>query len=307
MPKSLAVKRRILVVDDDSISAQMLKYLLQEEYDVIVSDNGQAALSIAQSDPQPDLILLDVQMPDLSGYDVCRKLRDEVATKKIPVIFITGKDSESDEMAGFEAGAVDYVTKPFHPVLIKARMRIHLELKNQRDILENISALDGLTGIANRRRFDDSLLVAVAYASRNSFPLSLIMIDIDNFKLFNDNYGHYDGDICLVKVARAIEGNVMRQTDTAARYGGEEFACILPAAKHGDALALAERIRRDVLALKIPHEYSDVSEYITISLGVATVFAYDNNGVAQKLIVAADRAMYAAKDGGRNRVVGIDL
>ena len=307
MPKSLAVKRRILVVDDDSISAQMLKYLLQEEYDVIVSDNGQAALSIAQSDPQPDLILLDVQMPDLSGYDVCRKLRDEVATKKIPVIFITGKDSESDEMAGFEAGAVDYVTKPFHPVLIKARMRIHLELKNQRDILENISALDGLTGIANRRRFDDSLLVAVAYASRNSFPLSLIMIDIDNFKLFNDNYGHYDGDICLVKVARAIEGNVMRQTDTAARYGGEEFACILPAAKHGDALAIAERIRRDVLALKIPHEYSDVSEYITISLGVATVFAYDNNGVAQKLIVAADRAMYAAKDGGRNRVVGIDL
>ncbi|MEI6287493.1 MAG: diguanylate cyclase [Bacillota bacterium] len=299
-------KRRILIVDDDPVSIQMLLMLLRDEYAVRSATDGPAALEIAMSDTPPDLILLDVSMPGMSGYEVCRTLKEDVRTRKIPVIFITGKDSESDEISGFEAGAVDYVNKPIHPVLVKARIRLHLELKQQRDLLESMATQDGLTGIANRRKFDEYFVVAAAYTSRNAFPLSLIMIDIDHFKLYNDHYGHFEGDICLIKVARAIAVDVKRSNDLAARYGGEEFACILPNAPHSNALAIAERIRASVLALKIPHELSPVDEFVTISLGVATVATFDSN-VPEQLIVAADRALYSAKDRGRNRVMGVEL
>jgi len=300
-------RKRILIVDDDAICAQILSVLLRDDYELNVVNNGPAALDCAVSDTPPDLILLDVSMPGMSGYEVCRTLKDNDLTRKIPVIFITGQDSESDEASGFEVGAVDYVNKPIHPVLVKARIRLHLELKQQRDLLETMATLDGLTGIANRRKFDEHLLVAAAFASRNSFPLSLIMIDIDHFKLYNDQYGHFDGDICLIKVARTIAANVMRVNDLAARYGGEEFTCILPNAPHSNALAIAERIRTSVLALKIPHEQSPVDEFVTVSLGVATVLAFDNSDISEQIITAADRALYAAKDRGRNRVEGTEL
>ena len=299
-------RQRILIVDDDLISAQMLSVLLRDHYVLDIVHDGQAALDIALADTPPDLVLLDVSMPGMTGYEVCRTLKENDRTRKIPVIFITGKDSESDEVSGFEAGAVDYVNKPIHPVLVKARVRLHLELKRQRDLLESMATLDGLTGIANRRKFDEHLLVAAAYASRNQFPLSLIMIDIDHFKLYNDHYGHFEGDICLVKVAHTIAANVMRSNDLAARYGGEEFACILPNAPHSNAQAIAERIRASVLALKIPNKLSPVREFVTISLGVATIDAFDSD-ISERIIIAADQALYAAKAKGRNRIEGTEL
>ena len=221
-------KQTILIVDDSPENITVLGALLRADYGIRVATNGDKALKIVDSDNPPDLILLDVMMPGMDGYEVCRTLKDNPLTRNIPIIFITAKCSEDDEVKGFERGAVDYVTKPFSPVIIKARVRTHLELKKYRDLLENTSYCDGLTAIANRRRFDEYYATMWSVSVRESLPLSLIMIDIDNFKRFNDGYGHQEGDACLIRIAQKLAASVRRKTDLVARYGGEEFVCVLP-------------------------------------------------------------------------------
>ena len=223
---------------------------------------------------------------------------------KIPVIFVSALNDEDDEACGLAAGGVDYIMKPINPVIVKARVEIHLELKRQRDFLQRISMIDGLTGIANRRRFDEALQSEWRRCSRSQTPLSLIMIDVDYFKCYNDCYGHLAGDECLRKVAGAVAAQVHRGADLVARFGGEEFACLLPDTGAEASRAMAERLRDSVLSLKLAHSMSAVSGHVTISLGVATLVP-DGNDDSARLIDIADRSLYAAKLKGRNRIVSL--
>jgi len=296
----------ILVVDDQPANIMVLGEALKNDYQVKLATNGLKGLEIASSDNPPDLILLDIVMPGINGYDVCIKLKQDLHTQKIPVIFITAKDQEEDETKGLDCGAVDYITKPFSLPIVKARVKTHLELKKHRDILEDLSTLDGLTGIPNRRKFDEQIELEWKRSVRESIPLSLIMIDIDYFKLYNDNYGHGTGDECLRKVAKTLSIAAKRPADFIARYGGEEFSCILPGADISQADIFATLLRKNIVELAITHEYSLASDVVTISLGVASVIPTTSKSYLS-LIECADKSLYKAKSQGRNRCVSIDI
>lgn len=299
-------KQTVLIVDDAPANIKVLGEALKQDYRVRVATVGPKGLEIARSSSPPDLILLDIIMPDMDGYEVCRRLKASKHTRDIPVIFITGKSDEADETRGLTLGAVDYITKPFSLPIMKARVKTHMELKRHRDLLEDLSALDGLTGIPNRRRFDEFLTREWRRSVREPAMLSVVIIDIDFFKAFNDTYGHGAGDDCLKKVARTLSQNVKRPTDFVARYGGEEFVCLLPGTDLEGAHQVAENMRRAVEVLKIPHLQSSVADHVTVSLGVAvTIPARDGNPGA--LIEGADRSLYRAKGKGRNQVSSMDL
>jgi diguanylate cyclase (GGDEF)-like protein len=231
---------------------------------------------------------------------VCRRLKEDPSSRNIPVIFITAMTEEEDETKGLAYGAVDYITKPFSLPIVRARVRTHLELKRHRDTLEALSTRDGLTGIPNRRRFDEVLTVEWLRGQREGAPMSLIMIDIDHFKLYNDNYGHIEGDDCLKKVAACLATAMSRPADFFARYGGEEFAVILPMTDHNGAVTVAETLLDQIRELNLPHRYSLVAERVTISLGIATMLPSREDSPTI-LIDRADKALYASKIAGRNR------
>jgi len=297
----LSKQQTILIVDDAKENINILAELLRTDFKIRAATGGGKALEIAFSDNPPDLILLDVIMPEMDGYEVCKRLKASSQTKSIPVIFVTGKVSEEDEIYGFNLGAIDYIIKPFSPVIIKARVQTHAELKRYRDYLESISYLDGLTGIANRRSFNDYLNSTWNFAEREPSPISMILMDIDHFKQFNDNYGHQPGDACLVLIAQALSETIVRKTDFIARYGGEEFVCILPNTNIDNAAVIAEKLRLSIMALQIPHAFSSAENIITISLGVAAIIP-DGNSSCSALIEAADEALYRSKKSGRNKV-----
>ncbi|TVQ74547.1 MAG: response regulator [Oceanospirillales bacterium] len=294
-------KPRILIVDDMSANIKILANLLRDEYSIQVANNGQRALNIARGTNPPDLILLDIMMPDMDGFEVCKELKNNVNTSRIPVIFISALDEVSDETRGLNVGAVDYITKPFHPEIVKARVRSHMSLKIKTDLLENMSHIDGLTEVANRRSFDTQLSKEILRSQRTGKPLGLIMLDIDFFKPYNDNYGHGKGDECLVKVAAELQKVVSRSGDLFARYGGEEFVTLLPETDANGVKLIAEKMRKVVDDLKIPHEFSSVADHITISLGVSVKLPMEDD--FPKILEAADKALYRAKHQGRNRVV----
>ncbi len=255
-------KQTVLITDDSPANIEVLCQVLDGEYDVLFATNGPDALAIA-FDQSPDLILLDVVMPDMDGYEVCAALKADIRTRDIPVVFVTAMDNDDDETKGLNAGAIDYVTKPIRPAIVRARVRNHLELKRYRDFLENLSSTDGLTGIFNRRRFDETLDREWRRANRNQSPLSLILMDIDLFKPFNDHYGHVAGDECLRRLAQVLPGCLRRASDLAARYGGEEFACLLPDTDADGADKVAGNVRDAVNELNIPHLYSAVADHVT--------------------------------------------
>lgn len=294
------LKPTILLADDSPANIGLMEMVLGTEYEILVAVNGEEAVELALAET-PDLILLDVMMPKMDGYEACRRLKADRRTADIPVIFVTALDQEGEETKGLELGAIDFIAKPIRPAVVKARVRNHLELKQQRDILAGLSFLDGLTGIANRRKFDQVLEMEWRRGVRSELPLSLILMDIDLFKLFNDAEGHLAGDDCLRKVAQALAGVIQRPGDLAARYGGEEFGCILAETDATGARLVAERIQAGIRELGLRHPNSSVSPMVTLSLGIATcvpslAFAADG------LIETADKAMYAAKHAGRNQV-----
>lgn len=292
-------KPMILIVDDILSNIQILAEALCSDYRIKVANNGENAFKIALRE-QPDLILLDVMMPQTNGFEVCRRLKENLDTHKIPVIFVTCLNSEIDEEMGLNLGAVDYITKPVMIPTTKMRIRNHILLKQQMDLLESLALIDGLTHIANRRRFDETLEKEWASAKRNEAPLSLIMIDIDHFKKYNDHYGHGEGDLCLKKVALRLSSSLVRPCDLIARYGGEEFVVILPNTPQIAALQIAERLRASIEQLGLPHAYAKAM--VTISLGVATLLKIPENSLPSLLNDAADRALYKAKENGRNQV-----
>lgn len=290
----------VLVVDDIRANINILKKVLAEVCEVNAVEDGASALEYV-AHHLTDLILLDIIMPDMDGYEVCRRLKEEESTKDIPVIFITSKGEESDEYQGLELGAVDYITKPFSKAIIRARVRNHLEMKKQRDLLSDLANLDGLTGIPNRRSMEIRLEREWKRSIRSGMPVSLLMIDVDCFKQYNDNYGHAAGDDCLKEVARVLAEAVKRPADFTARYGGEEFVVLLPDVNEEGAVSVGENIRREIEALNLPHEHSRAAACVTISLGAATIIPKQTTALSD-LMKAADDALYEAKENGRNQV-----
>jgi diguanylate cyclase (GGDEF)-like protein len=294
-------KPKVFIIDDAPENIRMLMENLKEDYAIVPATDGEKAIKMLQAHSLPDLILLDIIMPGADGYEICRRLKSDEITKDIPIIFITAKDRDEDEVMGLTLGAVDYITKPFCMPVVKARVNTHIELKKHRDKLKLLSDLDGLTGIPNRRRFDEYMKLQWQYAQRSNTFLSLIMIDIDHFKAFNDLYGHGRGDECLKKVAKIIFETVNRPTDMVARYGGEEFACLLPVTDFDGALKIAEEMRLNVLSLSILHDHPYPDGRVTISLGVASIkpTLYSSSAI---LLNHADHALYEAKRSNRNCV-----
>jgi diguanylate cyclase (GGDEF)-like protein len=290
---------RILVVDDQPSNIQTLYQVLKGDYDVAMATDGSQAIELCQRRP-PDLVLLDVVMPGIDGFEVCRRLKVDPATRDVPVIFVTARDSTEDETQGLEVGAVDFITKPVNPPVVRARVRAHIALKRQADLLRSMAFNDGLTGVANRRWFDERLQVEWLRCRRNKLPISLILLDLDHFKAYNDRYGHQAGDDCLRAAAAAMKSRLGRPADLLARYGGEEFVCLLPETPTDGARAKAEDLGRAVLDLALAHADSPTAPVVTISRGVATASpALD--GSPNDLLQRADAQLYAAKRAGRNR------
>jgi len=295
-------KPTILIVDDERFNINMLVAVLKGTYNLKVAKNGRQALERAASEPKPDIILLDIQMPDMNGYEVCKRLKETPDVRGIPIIFITTRSTDTDEKQGLELGAVDYITKPFNSAIVMTRIKNHLELKLQRDQLRHLALMDGLTCIPNRRRFDFFLEHEWWRAVRTKSPLSLIFLDIDHFKKFNDSYGHLAGDDCLRMVGKTLENSLDRSTDFVARYGGEEFVCVLPDTGLEGAVQLAEKMREKIEALLIPNEQTDALLNITASLGVVTAIPSQDHPPSI-LVEAADKRLYEAKQSGRNCVI----
>lgn len=291
---------KLLIVDDQPTNIRVLHELFREDCDVFMATSGEQAITLCRTQ-LPDLILLDVVMEGMDGHEVCRRLKADPTTQDIPIIFITAQQQESDEVLGLELGAVDFISKPINPTIVRARVRTHLTLKLQNNLLRSMALMDGLTGVANRRKFDEDILADWRQCFREQKPLSLILVDVDYFKRYNDRYGHLAGDGCLKSVAQALSETVRRPYDLVARYGGEEFACVLPNTVLSGAVDIAEKMKERVRALGIEHSASDVDSVMTISLGVATLTPTGELGF-EALIEAADKQLYEAKNAGRARV-----
>jgi len=290
---------RLLLVDDHAVHLHALFEMFRDHYEVFVATHGQQALELAASQ-LPDLVLADIVMPEISGLELCRRLKADAQTRDIPVIFLTSRDSPEEEQVGLEAGAVDFITKPFNPALVLARVRTHVQLKVQADRLRELASVDGLTGIANRRRFDERLEHCWRSCRRAGIPMSLLMIDIDHFKRYNDHEGHPAGDDVLRKVATVLQGSLRRSLDLVARYGGEEFACLLPGCGTTEAMQIADYLSHAVRKLQLPHPDSPTAALVTVSIGVASCTPGPDYP-PHRLLMEADQHLYRAKAAGRNR------
>lgn len=309
----------LLLVDDDPNCIAIMHKMLADFGQVRFAMSAHDALRLARQQI-PDLILLDIEMPDGNGFDLCVHLKGDPLLADVPVIFITSHDSTEQEVTGLSLGAADFISKPPRAPLVMARVRTQLRIKQMADELRQAAHVDGLTGVYNRRKFDETISVEWLRAIRIGQPLALIMMDIDNFKAFNDHNGHLMGDQCLKTVAKTLKSAVRRPTDLLARYGGEEFVLLLPGTGAEGAIAVANQIRHSLDELKLPHGNSPVSEFVTLSLGVSAFEGIespvDSLGTrelagelsASKLIAAADQALYEAKNAGRaqTRFVAMD-
>jgi len=296
-------KATILIVDDMPINIQLLSEILAAEYTLKAVTNGQRALDLVKKDPSIDLILLDVVMPDIDGYQICRELKNHPETNKIPIIFVTAKKDVNDEEYGFNLGAVDYISKPFHPIIVKVRIRNQITLKLRSDMLEELALIDGLTQIYNRRYLDNKLPMLFEQSLSQSIPFSIAMIDVDYFKNYNDNYGHGKGDMCLMEVTKSIKESLEGFEDALfARYGGEEFSIVFSGYVHEQIAALLQRIIKAVEDVQIEHDYSLVSKFVTISIGFSGLTSPTNKDSFAKVLLTADKALYQAKSKGRNQL-----
>ena len=296
-------KEKILIVDDSCVQAAHLESILEADYEVTVAQSAEKGFQLA-SDEDFSLILLDVIMPGMDGFRLLKKLQDDVGTRHIPVILITSLSDIENEQRGLTLGAVDYISKPFHPLIVKARVNTHIKLYQYRKQVESQSLTDQLTGIANRRRYERVSRSKWQEAVRLQVPLSICMIDIDNFKLYNDTFGHPAGDHVIAAVADTASAALHRNTDFLARYGGEEFVAMLLGENAEKAFTHLCKIRQAVEDLHIPHS-AKASQWVTISMGGVTVVPKLQDFFDTYLNIA-DTMLYDAKRFGRNQVVWMD-
>lgn len=294
----------VLIVDDDKNNRTLLFILLKEDYKIILAKDGHQAVEKALKH-KPDLILLDVLMPEVDGFKVIEALKSNDQTGNIPVIFISALDKIGDEAHGLELGAVDYICKPFQPAIVRARVHNHIQLVRQRKMLDQMAYFDYLTEIPNRRHLNKTLEQEHNRCLRDKKALSVVMIDVDYFKQYNDNYGHSMGDRVLHQVAQVLKSGLRGVSDQVARYGGEEFSIILPAVDQAGGKDLAEQLRKDVEALQLPHEKSLVSQWITVSIGGISKIPTEEETVSCYYTLA-DEQLYKAKQAGRNKVFWMD-
>jgi diguanylate cyclase (GGDEF)-like protein len=317
------MNQSILLVDDDPSSIQVMSRILAGVGAVRFAMSGEVALRLAR-DVVPDLVLLDAQMPGMSGFQLCEALKADPATADVPVIFVTSHNEPAFEVAGFNAGAADFIAKPVNPSLVLARVRSQLHGKQMADELRRTATVDVMTGIANRRHFERSLEIEWRRARRCSAPLALLMIDVDHFKRYNDRYGHPAGDTALRRVAQAMAASSLRPADLLARFGGEEFVVLLPDTPRAGAEHVAHCILEGVESLAITHEKSSTARHITVSIGVSCYdqlsrcWQTDSPASRQAtptppscasidLLQAADRALYLAKTSGRAQAKFLDI
>lgn len=298
-----ADKPLLLLVDDQASNLQLLQEMFKDDYEVSVATSGREALEVCRAS-LPDLILLDILMPEMDGYTVCQHLKSDALTKDVPVIFLTAQKDPLEAARALDVGGVDFITKPFLVRVVQARVRTHLTLKYQADRWRSLALLDGLTGVGNRRHFDATLQAEWRRCARTGQPLSLIMIDVDLFKSYNDHYGHPAGDACLQSIASVLRSGFTRSHDIVARYGGEEFVCILPDTPLDGAERKANELEKAVRDLGIAHETSAVADVVTISLGVAVAKPVKGKDAAD-LVAAADAQLYLAKQAGRGRAMSL--
>jgi len=293
-------RNSLLIVDDDASSLMALTHILQADYKIYTAKDGASALKKAAK-YLPDLILLDILMPKMDGYEVLGALRKpENAWEEIPVIFITGLNHCHDEEKGLALGARDYITKPFQATIVKLRIKHQIQIINQLRTIRHLSMIDTLTEIANRRSFDARLRSEWARAIRENAPISMLLIDVDHFKDYNDTYGHQQGDVALQTIAKLFAQKFKRPGDFLARWGGEEFAGLLSNTDMQGGLMLGEEIRVGVEGLVIPCADGS-STKMTISVGVNTQVPTQDSSI-DAFISCSDKALYAAKSAGRNRV-----
>jgi len=283
----------VLIVDDSPSNIRVMAAVLQERYRVKTATSGQQCLDMAIRH-KPDLILLDIEMPGISGYDVLKELKQLDETRDIPVIFVTGRDNIEDEEMGLRIGAVDYITKPIRPVILSARVDTHITLKRQKDRLLKMAMHDQLTGLYNRHYMLDIVEQKIARARRHNTPLSVMIVDLDHFKRINDTHGHIVGDQILEHIGGFLN-HQCRMEDTVTRFGGEEFMILMEPCSLNQANYKAEVIRHQISELKP----SDIP--VTVSIGIAELSDTDTN--FSQLLKRADDALYRAKAAGRNCTV----
>jgi diguanylate cyclase (GGDEF)-like protein len=293
-------KFRILVIDDERTNLMVLNQILSPEYTVFTAKSGEEGLSRVSSDP-PDLILLDIILPGMNGFELLKLLKDSPETSSIPVIIITGLDNDIDEERGLLLGAVDYISKPFKNHIVIARVKTHIQIVQHIRMIERLGLIDPLTNISNRRCFDERLAVEWRRVTRDKQPIAFMMMDVDKFKTYNDTYGHPQGDTLLRTIAKIFNSAARRPGDLASRLGGEEFGVLLPGTGLEGALEVAEEIRSHVEAARIPTADGKTITTVTISIGVTVREPFDEVS-PEDFISRADTNLYKAKETGRNRV-----
>jgi diguanylate cyclase (GGDEF)-like protein len=291
-------KQHILIVDDSPEVIRFLSMLLSDQAGINFATRGEEGLALARK-LRPDLILLDVSLPDIDGFEICRRLKSDMDTANIPVLFVTAGSDVASEVMGLEIGAVDFIAKPLNPPIVRARIRTQLALRAQTQQLEAMVNKDGLTGIFNRRYLDHQLAAEVARHRRQRLSMAVALMDVDHFKRYNDSLGHQRGDECLQAAARALESTARRPGETVARYGGEEFVVLMPACGAPDADRYGHWVRERIAALELLHPDSPTSPQVTISVGIAAGVP-DASHDAAAILSLADQALYMAKRDGRN-------
>jgi len=292
-------KNNILIIDDSEVNIQILSRILCQEYEVITANNGQEGLKLAKLHA-PDVIILDIVMPKMDGYETITALKNSDQTKRIPVVFVTGLTNADDEGKALALGCADYITKPFCEEVVRLRIDNQISILNQMSTIEYLCSIDQLTGIPNRRSLDERLYTEWKRAARDQTQFSVLLVDIDDFKICNDIYGHLQGDVVLQTVAEIIATTVRRPADFAARWGGEEFIVLLPKTTSDGAMAVAEKIRTDIEKKTI--EFKDgQSTNVTVSVGVTSHIPTNKCSVLS-FLHCADSALYQAKEDGRNLV-----
>ncbi|OYY94915.1 MAG: hypothetical protein B7Y41_04985 [Hydrogenophilales bacterium 28-61-23] len=295
-------KPHILILDNEPASTSTLVRMLASEYKIQRAPDAHHVLdAVRRPDRRPDLVLLEVRPPAREGLDICRQIKADEMTRSVPVMLITPRANGDDEVRGLKMGAVDCISRPFRLDVAKARIRNQVRLKINNDLLERYANQDCLTNVANRRRFDLALDAEWRRAMRDDKPLSLLMVDVDRFKQYNDRYGHREGDECLRGVAGAMVQALTRPGDLLARYGGEEFAVILPGTDLEGARLMGERLRETIANMCIFHAAQDDARRVTVSVGCANTWPSPRQDYHQ-LLQAADDQLYVAKNAGRNCV-----